>query len=92
MQLIPEISQQAGLLNKGKRAWKLWSVRLATLLTLAAALYAELPALKQYLPREVFPYVVSILGILVIIARIIKQDAGASASQNTAPPEQKEKP
>jgi hypothetical protein len=61
------------LIPEWKQAWKFFSVQVGIIFAIAAGLYAELPALREYLSPETFARLSGILAFVAIVARIIKQ-------------------
>lgn len=64
MKLIPE----------SRKAYKLWSVRLAVIAAALAALEASLPLWEGVVPDNVFAALSSITGIAAAVARVIRQE------------------
>ena len=50
-----------------------WSVRFAALVVAAPLIYTQVALMQQYIPPTVFGYVMSALGVLVIIGRLKSQ-------------------
>lgn len=64
MQLIPD----------AKNASKLWSIRLAALSAILAALEASLPMWQGVIPQGAFAALSSTVAIAAAVARVIKQE------------------
>jgi hypothetical protein len=63
------------LVEDWKKCWKWLSVWLAGASAIAMQLYEQFPAFKTYIPDKAFHHVMTALIILIIVGRLIKQNA-----------------
>lgn len=67
------------LVEDARSAWKWLSVQLAAVSVIAMQVYENVPQFQQYIPDKVFHNVMTVMVGLIIIGRLIKQDAPAPA-------------
>lgn len=67
------------LVEDAGKAWKWFSVQMAALSVIAMQLYEQVPQFQQYIPDKMFHNVMTVMVGLIIIGRLIKQDAPAAA-------------
>ena len=61
------------LVDDWKRCWKWFSVHMVILLTAIPEVYDAFPALQDYLAPDLFRRLMLLLGVLTLIARVLKQ-------------------
>ena len=61
------------LIDNWKKAWTFSSVQVAALLSILALLQTSLPDLQAMLEPQVYAVINLVLGVLVILARVVKQ-------------------
>lgn len=60
-----------------RKSWRWFSVQLAALATALPLVWAQLPDdLKAYIPVEWQPFIVSAMGLAILIGRMIDQGSG----------------
>ena len=70
------------LIDGWKKAWKFSSVQVAALLSVLALLQSSLPELQAIIEPQTYAVINLVLGILVILARVIKQTMDESNASN----------
>ena len=61
------------LIQDWKSAWRWFSVQAGALIAIAPMLYEQTREMQGFMSYTVFNYVMTGLGVLVIIGRVIKQ-------------------
>lgn len=63
------------LVSDVRQSWRWFSVQLAALVTVLPLVWAELPDdLKAYIPDEWRPFIVSGMGLAIMLGRMIDQE------------------
>lgn len=63
------------LVEDWKKAWSWFSVQLAALIATAHEIYEQVEAAKEYIPPSIFNHIMAALTVLVIVARLKKQES-----------------
>lgn len=61
------------LIDNWKKAWTFSSVQVAALLSILALLQTSLPELQAMIEPQMYAVINLVLGVLVILARVVKQ-------------------
>lgn len=71
------------LIPNWRQAHRMWSVRIAAVLSLLSVAQAEiLPLVGFAIPPKYFPWVTAVLGVSVIVFRQIRQNLEALATEH----------
>lgn len=61
------------LIDNWKKAWTFSSVQVAALLSILALLQTSLPELQAMIEPQMYAVINLVLGVMVILARVVKQ-------------------